>query len=121
MKLKRLPCLKEKKRYIVFRVHSEERIEYPNMKNAVWNSLENWLGERDLAKANIHIIKNLWNSSERTGFIKCSHRFVDEIKVGLGLIHQIGDSRVIFETLRVTGTIKSGKEKPQNKRKKKQE
>jgi ribonuclease P/MRP protein subunit POP5 len=111
MRLKKLPSMKEKKRYVVFRIHSEEKVDFPNMRNAVWNSLENWLGERDLAQANVHIIKNLWDSREQKGFIKCSHRFVDEVKVGLGLIHQIGDSRVIFQTLRVTGTIKSGKKK----------
>jgi RNase P/RNase MRP subunit POP5 len=33
---------------------------------------------------------------------------VDKIKVSLALIHQIGDSRVVFQTLRVSGTIKSG-------------
>jgi len=103
--------MKEKKRYIIFRVHSDEPVNFPNMKNAVWNSLENWLGERELAKANIHIVKNLWDGRKQKGFLKCSHKFVDEVKVGLGLIHQIGDSRVIFQSLRVTGTIKSGKEK----------
>jgi len=36
---------------------------------------------------------------------------VDLVKVGLALIHQIGDQRVIFQTLRVSGTIKSGKKK----------
>jgi hypothetical protein len=29
----------------------------------------------------------------------------------MSLIHQIGDQRVIFQSVRVSGTIKSGKEK----------
>ncbi len=103
--------MREKKRYIVFRVHSEEQLDFSNTKNAIWNSLEKWLGEKELAKANIHVVKNLWNSKEQKGFLRCCHKYVDGVKVGLGLIHQIGDSRVIFQTLRVTGTIKSGKEK----------
>ncbi len=106
-----LPSLREKKRYIIFKVHSNEKLDYASMHNAAWNSLINWLGERDLSKANVRIIKNLWDSNKQIGFIQCSPKFVDSVKVSLGLVHQIGDQRVIFQTLRVSGTIKSGKTK----------
>ncbi len=113
MRLKKKPSLKEGKRYIVFRVHSSEKesVTYDNVKDAVWNSLEHWLGEQDLAQANVRLIRNLWDGKNETGFLQCSHRYVDLVKVGLALIHQIGDQRVIFQTLRVSGTIKSGKKK----------
>jgi len=115
MKLKKLPSLREKKRYIIFKVHAEETLSFENVSNAIWNSLLDWLGERELAKANVWIIKNLWNGKEQTGFIKCSPKYVDAVKVGLALIHQIGDSKVILQSLRVSGTIKSGKEKIKTK------
>ncbi|MBI4175572.1 MAG: hypothetical protein HY518_00055 [Candidatus Aenigmarchaeota archaeon] len=104
---KTMPSLKEKKRYIFFRVHSDGKLFYPDMKNAIVSSLLNWLGEQELAKANIWVVKNLWDGSR--GVIKCSHRHVDSVKAGLSMVHQIGDQRVIPETLRVAGTIKSGK------------
>lgn len=106
-----LPSLRESKRYIVFKVHSTERLDYASMQNAAWNSLLNWMGEKDLSRANVRIIKNLWNPGNQTGFIQCSPKFVDAVKMGLSLVHQIGDQRVIFQTLRVAGTIKSGKNK----------
>ncbi len=106
-----LPSLRESKRYIVFKVHSTERLDYASMQNAAWNSLLNWMGEKELSRANVRIIKNLWNPSLQTGFIQCSPKFVDAVKMGLSLVHQIGDQRVIFQTLRVAGTIKSGKNK----------
>jgi RNase P/RNase MRP subunit POP5 len=109
MKLKTLPSMRPKKRYIVFKVHSEERLAYENMRDAVWNSLENWLGEKDLASAQVRIIRNLWDGKAKSGFIQCAHKYVDSVKVGLALIHQIGDSKVIFQVLRVSGTIKAGK------------
>jgi len=114
MKLRRKSSLKENKRYIVFRIHSQEKINYSNAKNAVFNSLDHWLGERELAKANVRFIQNLWDPRKQQGFIRCSHRYVDAVKVGLSLIHQIGDSKVIFQTLRVSGTIKSAKKKTSN-------
>jgi RNase P/RNase MRP subunit POP5 len=111
MKLRKMPSMREKKRYIVFRLHSKESVVYQDAKNAILNSINNWLGDNDMARANIWIIKNLWNQKEQSGFIRCSHRLVDEIKVALGLVHQIGDQRVIIQTTRVAATIKSGKEK----------
>lgn len=106
-----LPSLRESKRYVIFKVHSNERLDYETVKNAAWNSLLNWLGEKDLSRANVRLIKNLWDPGKHTGFIQCSPKFVDAVKMGLSLIHQIGDQRVIFQTLRVSGTIKSGKNK----------
>ncbi len=109
MRLKSLPSLKEKKRYVIFRIHSESPLNYPNVRDAILDSLANWLGQNEMAKAKIRIIKNLWDGREKIGFISCSNKFVESVKVGLALIHQIGDQRVIFQVVRVSGTIKSGK------------
>jgi len=109
MKLRNPPSMGERKRYIFFRVHTSWRLEFPEVRNAINDSLLNWMGTEKFAKAKPWIIKNLWASNN--GVIQCTHRYVDEVKMGLSLIHQIGDAKVIFETLRVSGTIKSGKEK----------
>ena len=68
-----------------------------------------------MAKANIRILKNLWDLRKQKGFVQCLPKFVDSVKVSLSLIHQIGDSRVAFQTLRVSGTIKSGRDKTAKK------
>lgn len=107
MKLRTMPSSRESKRYLFFRVHSQERMEYLNLKGAIWNSLVEWLGENELANAGIRIIKNLWKPQEQTGVIQCSPKYVDQVKMGLSLIHQIGDSKVIIQVKRVSGTIKS--------------
>jgi ribonuclease P/MRP protein subunit POP5 len=109
MAQKLLPTLREKKRYVVFRVHSQERLDYPSMHNAAWNSLLNWMGEKELSRANVRIIKNLWDPRQQAGFVQCSPKSVDSVKMGLSLVHQIGDQRVVFQTLGVSGTIRSGK------------
>jgi len=111
MKLKTLPSLREKKRYVIFKIHSQERVSFFETNNAIWNSILNWLGEKETAKANPWIIKNLWDQRKQIGFIKCSHKYVDDIKTALSLIHQIGDEKVTIQTLIVSGTIKSGKKK----------
>ena len=111
MGLKRMPSTRGKKRYVIFRVISKEPVDYRTARDALWNSMTHWMGEADLGKAGARIIKNLWNSKEQAGFVQVSPKHVDAVKVAMGLIHQIGDQRVIFQSVRVSGTIKSGKEK----------
>lgn len=122
-RLKSTPTMRSGKRYVIFRVHSqqtlrpsgrsslEEKPDFLNIRGAIWNSLESWLGESGLAKADVHIINNLWNPAKQTGFLSCSPKYVDHVKMALALVHQIGDERVIIQVLRVSGTIKSGKKK----------
>lgn len=111
MKLKRMPSMKGKKRYLTFKLHSEEPVVYSDMKGAVVNSMLNWMGEEGFSASNVRIIRNLWDGRGQQGWLSCSHKAVDDVKMSLALIHQIGDARVIFQVLRVSGTIKSGKKK----------
>ena len=111
MKLKRLPSMREKRHYVTFRIHSENPVIYSEMKGAVMNSILNWMGEEGFSSARCRVIKNLWDHMKQIGWIECSPRSVDDIKMALALVHQIGDERVIFQVTRVSGTIKSGKAK----------
>ncbi|UCD02617.1 MAG: hypothetical protein JSV63_02375 [Candidatus Aenigmatarchaeota archaeon] len=111
MKLKRLPTMKEKKRYLTFRVHSDSPLSYDDVKGAALNSIINWMGEKGFSHSNVKMIRNLWNSGKQEGWLSCTPKSVDDVKVSLALIHQIGDAKVIIRVLRVSGTIKSGKEK----------
>jgi RNase P/RNase MRP subunit POP5 len=111
MRLKRLPSMREKKRYVVFRVISEQPVDYAAARDALWNSMTHWIGEAGLGRAGIRIVRNLWRGGDQSGFVQASPKYVDAVKVAMSLIHQIGDQRVIFQSLRVSGTIKAGKEK----------
>ena len=105
MKLK--PALKEKKRYIMFKLHSKEPIPYTALKQAVTSALLEFLGERDFAKAHPRLIKNLCTG--RAGVLLTTPKHTDACKLSLALIHQIQEQPVAFQTLKVSGTIKSGK------------
>lgn len=111
MKLKRLPVMREKKRYLTFRVHSDAPISFEGVRGAALNSILNWMGEKGFSLSNVKIIRNLWKGGKQEGWLSCTPKTVDDVKVSLALIHQIGDARVIFRVLRVSGTIKSGMEK----------
>ena len=111
MKLRRPPSAKEKKRYLVFRVISENPVAFSDVKNALMNSIINWMGEKGLSVSNLRVIRNLWDSGRQEGWVTCTPKSVNDVKMALALIHQIGDSKVIFNVVRVSGTIKSAREK----------
>ena len=112
--MKTLPTLRPKKRYIMFRVHSEEVVPYPQLKAAVEESLLEFLGEQGFSQASPRLVKNL--CSGKNGVLLTGPKWVNECKLALALIHQIADQPVIFETLRVSGTIKSGMKKTKSKK-----
>ncbi len=80
MKLTKKPSLREKKRYIYFKLHSSGTPKYFDLKNAIYDSILGLIGELGFARAGPHIVKNLWDEKKRTGVIRCSHLFVDQIK-----------------------------------------
>lgn len=101
-----IPTLREKDRYVSFQVISEEQITYSDLESAIWNQFLDFYGEYGVSKMNIWIIKNLWNERNQTAVIKCNNKSVSEVLAGLGLISRLGDIRVIFKILGISGTLK---------------
>ncbi|MFH8080389.1 MAG: Rpp14/Pop5 family protein [Candidatus Aenigmatarchaeota archaeon] len=110
MKLKVLPpTLREKHRYVLFKVISEEPIEYSDLESAIWNTMLDFLGEHGVAKTSVWLLKDRWNKDEQTCIIRCNHLSVASTIASLGLITRLGDVRVCMKILKVSGTIKGCK------------
>jgi ribonuclease P/MRP protein subunit POP5 len=101
-----LPTLREKERYVKFKVISEEPIIYEDLEQAILNTFLDFYGEYGFSKLSLWIIKNLWNSESQTGVIRCNNKSVSQVIAGLGLISRLGDTRIIVKILKVSGTIK---------------
>jgi len=101
-----LPTLREKDRYVKFQVISEEPISYPDLEQAIWNTFLDFFGEFGVSKTNLWLMKNLYDGEKQIGVIKCNNKSVPQVIAGLGLISRLGDNRVIFKILKVSGTIK---------------
>lgn len=100
------PTLREKDRYISFQVVSEESITYSDLESAIWNQLLDFYGEYGVSKTSMWLVKNLWNEKNQTGVVRCNNKSVPEVIAGIGLISRLGDIRVIFKILKVSGTLK---------------
>ncbi len=100
------PTLREKERYVVFKIISEEPIVYSDLESSIWQTLLEFYGELGVSQISLRIVKNLYDNDNQTGVIKCNNKSVPKVIAGLGLITRLGESRVIFKILKVSGTIK---------------
>ncbi len=100
------PTLREKSRYIKFQVLSEDKISYSDLEAAIWNTALEFYGEAGASKLSLWLIKNLYNDEKQIGVIRCDNKSVQQVLAVLGLVGRLGDSRVVFKILKVSGTIK---------------
>jgi len=108
-KLKILPpTLRERKRYIAFQVipETDEDFTYSDLEAAIWNVTLDFLGEDGVAKTSMWLLKDTWNPRIGVGIIKCNHKSTELIIASLGLIDRLGDNRICFKILKVSGTIR---------------
>lgn len=105
-----IPCLKERKRYIVFEILSDSKIKnYNVVSNAIKGSIFKYLGELESARAGIKLLPNNYDLSSQRGIIKVNNKYVDKIKSSMLLLKQIDNNKVIIKNICVSGTIKSTK------------
>ena len=100
------PTARKKHRYVKFQVLSEYPIMYSDLDAAIWNTALDFYGEEGVAEMDMWLVKNLYDSEEQIGILRCAHTAVPAVIAGLGIIKRLGDNRVAIKILKVSGTIK---------------
>lgn len=101
-----LPTLREKNRYVLFQIISEEPISYSDLEGAILNTALDFYGEYGFSELSLWVMKNLYQPDKQIGVIRCNNKSVSKVIACLGLISRLGDVRIIFKILKVSGTIK---------------
>jgi len=102
-----LPSLREKKRYLVFEVISNERINDANaVSDVIWRSSLQFIGLLGTAKSGLMVLNNKWNHELQRGIIKVSNRHVDAIKASLAFANKIDGKDVILRSLGISGILR---------------
>ncbi len=101
-----LPSSKQKKRYLVYEIMSESAFKFEDVKRAVDLNLKNFLGSLGLAIAR-PIIMPLFDG--KRGIIKLSNSYLNEVKLGIILIKEINNKKVIFKNIHVSGILNKAK------------
>ena len=105
--------MRERRRYILFEVISDSPQDFYMVSREITESCISLIGELGTAKANLKVMKSLFTG--RFGVARCSHRYVEEVKLAIGLVMMLGDSRASFNVLGASGTIKALKRRIPNK------
>ncbi len=109
-KIRLLPSLKEKKRYISYKILSDKKINAKTAKNAVNSYLVKFLGELDYGKAGIMIVEQ----NDDFGIIKTGHMHVNEVKTALALINEIDNNIVNVRSTYVSGVLNKARKRGNN-------
>lgn len=104
------PSIREKKRYMKFKVHAEKPVEFGEVVDAIWSSSLNYLGSKRTGEANHWVIKNQFSREEQTGIIKVEKSCLNDFRSALTLIDKIGGEEGFIEIKQVSGSIKNLKD-----------
>lgn len=100
------PSIREEKRYLKFKVHSEGTADFGEVVDVVWNSSLSYLGSKKTGEANHWVIKNQFDRDNQKGIIKVEKSCVNDFRAALALIDEIGGKSGFIEIQRVSGSIK---------------
>jgi ribonuclease P/MRP protein subunit POP5 len=103
------PSQRERKRYIVFQIRPAD-FSFDDVKNAIIEACTRFLGEFGVAKANVYVIKNLYQRNGR-GVLRAANKMVNDVKAALVKISRINKTAVTCRTLGISGTLKKAKRK----------
>ncbi len=96
------PTLREKKRYLVYKVLSEKEINIEAVNESIKHKLMSFMGALNYGRAGIMFL-NL--KSKDKGIIKANVSLLDQVRAGLALIKSIGEIKVILNILGVSGIL----------------
>jgi ribonuclease P/MRP protein subunit POP5 len=107
-----LPSLREKKRYLVFEIISEHKIDnVESIEITILNQCNKYLGEMGMAKAGLLFLKDKFNKTNQKGIIRVNNKMLDNLKSSLCFIKNIGKEEVIIKSVGVSGILKKAQDK----------
>jgi len=102
------PTLREKKRYILFKLICDEPLEESDVNFAINDAFLSLFGSFGSAKINPKLIE--WHSQGNTGILKCERSSKDQAIAALQFLREIKDKAVVPNIISVSGTLKSLRE-----------
>ncbi|MDP3990253.1 MAG: Rpp14/Pop5 family protein [archaeon] len=102
--MKLLPSLKERKRYVLFKIDSKEDFTAMDVKKAVDNAIKDFIGELGISKASPMFLSERYQKNQF--IVKVNHKFVNEVVSAIILIKKIKNTPVLLQSVIISGTLK---------------
>jgi RNase P/RNase MRP subunit POP5 len=105
-----LPTLKEQQRYVVYKILSQDALaDFGKVHNNILSQCNSMLGIFDGGKAGLMSAK--YNAERLSGILRVNNKYVDKLKVCLGLIKAIDGKTVTVDCIYVSGMLNKAAEK----------
>ncbi|MFB6204740.1 MAG: Rpp14/Pop5 family protein [Candidatus Nanohaloarchaea archaeon] len=99
------PSLRENERYLRFKVHSGEPVQFGDLVDAVWDAVLGYLGARDASQANIWIVKNRFDHDSQRGVIKFDRETQEDVRAALSQLTAVKGQECFLEVEKISGSI----------------
>ena len=107
-KLKLLPSLREKKRYLTYEALTEKPLSRMFSTYALQHT-QRMLGLFDSAQAGLQAVD--YDAKHQTGVLRVGHTYVDKVRSALVLLQSYENQPVLCRTLNVSGILHKAKTK----------
>ena len=98
-----MPSLREKKRFVVFEIISNNKFDEKQASDAINSQCLSFLGELGFSKAGIMFLPDKFKNNK--GMIKVNNKYVNELKSCLALTKKINNEDVIVRSIGTSGII----------------
>jgi ribonuclease P/MRP protein subunit POP5 len=98
--------MKEKKRYVSFRVEGG-RFAKADVVRSLWSAVLGTLGALGAARAEFMVVD--FDEASQKGILRCSAKELDVVRASIALLDKIGSGPAFVRVTDVTGTIKKSK------------
>ncbi len=105
--MKTLPTLREKKRYIAFKVISEQTVTRHELWNEISDSVFSLFGDRGASEINAGLL----SFDGRFGLLRCERERTTEARGALACIFRVRNLRTSIVVLGISGTVRGATEK----------
>lgn len=93
-----------RRRYIVFEIASESRVECGDLERALRETIKSVYGLRGLEESGARLV--YCNPATRRGVVRVRHAYRDLALSSLGLVRRVGSLKVALIPVKTTGTLK---------------
>jgi RNase P/RNase MRP subunit POP5 len=104
-----MPVRGTRRRYLAFKVQGGEGFDQSEVWSTAVSSLRYLYGVKGGAEADLRLIE--YDAERGVGVLRCNHNYLTEVRASLALVTRIGDVEVSIQVLRVSGTVKTLREK----------
>ena len=101
------PVLRDRRRYIVFEVLSEEKFSKKDIMRTLWDNAFEWIGVLGASEASFWVID--FDEKQQIGFLRCNNENLEKVRAILGFIEKVNNKKGCFHIISVTGTVKKAR------------